>query len=170
MHWPANRSLIGWFIQLSIVLNYLQPLFLATPVALGGLGLDAPAIGLILGSNGIIMGVFQVIFFAPLHRKFGTRTTFIASLATYFVIFLSWPLMSLFAKRAGKLDANVILVLALQQLITAFSGVGFSEYHASIASFHRVSDRVKVILSTSFFLLQVAHTFWSRAPPLRGML
>lgn len=123
--------------------SYLQPLVLATPIALGGLGLDAPTIGLILGFNGIIVGVVQVMFFAPLHRRLGTKTAFMAALAAYFGVYLSWPLMSFLAQRAGKIDASVVLILALQQLISAFSGLGVGESRtSSIAYFFAYLDDV----------------------------
>jgi hypothetical protein len=125
------------------VFSYLQPLVLATPIALGGLGLDAPTIGLVLGLNGIIMGVFQVIFFAPLHRRFGTKKTFITALSAYFVIYISWPIMSFVAKRTGKLGAPVFVVLVLQQIASAFAGVGYSECFVSMACIHCVFFRTK---------------------------
>ena len=81
------------------------------------------------------MGFFQVIFFAPLHRRLGTKVVLMAALAAYFGVYLSWSLMNFLAKRAGKIDASVILVLALQQLISAFAGLGLGESRTSIAYF-----------------------------------
>lgn len=107
----------------------MQPLFMSTPIEVGGLGFGAPTIGLILGLNGIINGLFQVLFFSPLHRRYGTRTLFIVAITSYFILYLAWPLMSFFAKRAGKIDAAVIVVLVMQQLTGTLSGMGFSEPH-----------------------------------------
>jgi hypothetical protein len=115
------------FVQLSIVFSYLQPLILSTPIPLGGLGLDAPTIGLILGLRGMVSGAFQVAFFAPVHRRLGTKATFRGALLFYFIVYLSWPLMSHLAKREGKVDAAVITVLAIQQVASAVSGFAFSE-------------------------------------------
>jgi hypothetical protein len=115
------------FVQLSIVFSYLQPLILSTPIPLGGLGLDAPTIGLILGLTGIVSGAFQVVFFPPVHGRLGTKTTFRSALAVYFIVYLSWPIMSHFAKREGKVDAAVITVLAIQQVAYAVSMVAYSE-------------------------------------------
>ncbi|KAF8528737.1 major facilitator superfamily domain-containing protein [Gautieria morchelliformis] len=54
---------------LAIVFAFLQPLILSTPIPFGGLGLDAPTIGLILGLNGIVSGVFQVTTFRGALRE-----------------------------------------------------------------------------------------------------
>ncbi|KAF8513960.1 MFS general substrate transporter [Gautieria morchelliformis] len=119
---------------LAIVFSYLHPLILSTPIPLGGLGLDAPTIGLILGLNGVVNSVFQVVFFAPLHRRLGTKTTFRGGLTVYFIVYLSWPLMSHFAKREGKVDAAVITVLAIQQVASAVSWFAFGCAHIFITS------------------------------------
>jgi membrane associated rhomboid family serine protease len=123
----THSYLLTPFLQLAIVFAYLQPIILSTPIPLGGLGLDAPTIGLILGLNGIVSGAFQVAFFAPVHRRLGTKTTFRSALVVYFIVYLSWPLMSHLAKREGKVDAAVITVLAIQQVASAGSGFAFSE-------------------------------------------
>ncbi|KAF8512437.1 MFS general substrate transporter [Gautieria morchelliformis] len=107
----------GAIALLAIVFSYLQPLILFTPIPLGGLGLDAPIIGLVIGLNGIVSGVFQVAFFAPVHRRLGTKTTFRGGLM-----------------REGKVDAAVITVLAIQQVASAVSGFAFSCAHIFITS------------------------------------
>jgi len=50
------------------------------------------------------------------------------ALSIHFIVFLSWPLMSFLAKRAGKVDAGVITVLVIQQATSAFVTMGVSEY------------------------------------------
>ncbi|KAF8518066.1 MFS general substrate transporter [Gautieria morchelliformis] len=124
----------GAIALLSIVFSYLQPIILSTPIALGGLGLDTPTIGLILGLNGVVSSVLQVVFFARVHRRLGTKTTFRGALVIYFLVYLSWPLMSHFSKREGRIDAAVITVLTLQQVASAVSGFAFSCAHIFITS------------------------------------
>ena len=51
----------------------LQPLFLATPIELGGLGLPPPTIGIILGTFGVLNGFFQAMFFATLMDRWGPK-------------------------------------------------------------------------------------------------
>ncbi|KAG1791787.1 uncharacterized protein BJ212DRAFT_1240099, partial [Suillus subaureus] len=51
---------------LDIAFRAVQPVFFATPLELGGLGLDPPRIGNILAIYGVINGLFQIFFFADL--------------------------------------------------------------------------------------------------------
>ena len=46
----------------------LQPLFLSTPIAIGGLGFDPPTIGTVMSVYGTLNGVFTIFFFSRLTR------------------------------------------------------------------------------------------------------
>ncbi|KAF8574316.1 MFS general substrate transporter [Ramaria rubella] len=124
----------GTFSLLSIIYTYVQPLVMSTPIGLGGIGLTPPTIGLILGISGIINGAFQMFFFSPIHRKFGTRTLFIIATASHIVLYLSWPLMGLLARRSGRVDLATITVLVFQMLFNTLTGMGYSCTHIFITS------------------------------------
>ncbi|KAG6906535.1 hypothetical protein DXG01_013413 [Tephrocybe rancida] len=74
----------AFFAMLEVAFRSIQPLFLSTPIELGGLGLAPPAIGQILSAFGILNGVFQVLFFARIHDRFGSKKTFVAGVAMAF--------------------------------------------------------------------------------------
>jgi hypothetical protein len=145
------------------VFSCLQPLLLTLPISLGGLGLDEPTIGLILGLRGIVSGACQVAFFAPVHRRLGTKTTFRTALLFYFIVYLSWPLMSYFAKREEKVDAAVITVLVIQQVASAVSVFAFSEWFVTIARLRFYSN----IPSPS---IGCTHIFVTSAAPTQNAL
>ncbi|KAJ3514656.1 hypothetical protein NLJ89_g2251 [Agrocybe chaxingu] len=92
----ANYAALGF---LSISINALLPLFLHTPIELGGLNLDPARIGYIMGLYGAGMGLFQMLFFAKIVRRWGTRRVFILSMATFVPVFMLFPVVSLIAKR-----------------------------------------------------------------------
>jgi hypothetical protein len=55
-----------------VAFSSILPVFYATPIELGGLSLDPPRIGTILGISGLALGTFQVLFYARLNARFGT--------------------------------------------------------------------------------------------------
>ncbi|KAF8574984.1 MFS general substrate transporter [Ramaria rubella] len=112
----------------------VQPLFLSTPIGLGGIGLPTPIIGLFLGGTGLLGGLLQAICFAPLQRRVPLRTLYMIGLASFYGTYLSWPLMVFFTTRSGKVDAATISLLALQQVCTAIAALGFGCTHIFVAS------------------------------------
>jgi len=87
---------------LDIAYRGIQPLFLATPIAFGGLGLTPPIIGNILSCYGILNGFVQVFFFAKIHDKWGSRNTFLCGILSTFPIFAIFPLINYLARRSGE--------------------------------------------------------------------
>ncbi|KAG9091839.1 hypothetical protein FRC06_000357 [Ceratobasidium sp. 370] len=75
------------------------PVMLAASVQGGGLGLTPRSIGLILGLQGIVTGLIPVFCFAPIHRRFGSKRTYVVGLASYACLVLSLPLMNELARR-----------------------------------------------------------------------
>ncbi|KAI0828037.1 MFS general substrate transporter [Trametes gibbosa] len=95
----------------------MLPLFLATPIPLGGLGLSPPMIGFILGTFGILNGIFQALFFAKLMDRLGPKHLFQQDLLTFIPLFLLFPIMSLYAKAHGVTGALWALVILQQVLL-----------------------------------------------------
>ena len=86
---------------LEIMFTSLVPLFMAMPIELGGLGFTPMVIGSLLGIVGAYTGVFQVLFFARLVRRFGPRGLFIVGMLTFCVYSIIYPLINIVARRTG---------------------------------------------------------------------
>ncbi|KAF8718255.1 hypothetical protein AX14_012063 [Amanita brunnescens Koide BX004] len=86
---------------LEIMFISLLPLFMAMPIELGGLGFTPMAIGYILGTVGIWMGLFSVLFLARLLRRFGERRLFIVAILAFSVDFVMLPLINIVARQTG---------------------------------------------------------------------
>ncbi|KAJ7105708.1 major facilitator superfamily multidrug-resistance, DHA1 sub-family [Mycena epipterygia] len=92
----------------------LVPLVYATPIEMGGLGLSPLHIGRIMGACGLANVFMQIFLSARVIRRFGPRKVFIAALGFLACTFASYPLLNLFARRAGRVDAAVMAVIVLQ--------------------------------------------------------
>jgi len=103
----------------------MQPLFFATPIHLGGLGFAPPTIGLVLGLQGAISGVGQAMLFAPLHRRFGTKTIYIIATSAYVLLFWTFPLMNELAKKYGSQSLPVWSVILLHTVLSCGACMSF---------------------------------------------
>jgi hypothetical protein len=99
----------------------IQPVFLSTPIHLGGLGLPPPSIGTLLCVQGILNGVFQVFFFARIHDRWGSKKTFIAGIASAIPAFVMFPVANAFARTQGY---SVVVWIAMGlQVIASISTI-----------------------------------------------
>ena len=96
-----------------------QPLFLSTPIDDGGLSLSVSAIGTFSSTSGIVVGLSQVFFFAPLHARLGSKYLFILGLSAAIPRFILWPVMNWVAKRDGY-TGLIWFGLGLQMFCSAF--------------------------------------------------
>ena len=92
-----------------------QPVFLSTPINLGGLGLPASSIGTLLSCQGIFNGIFQVFFFAQIHDRWGSKKTFIAGVSTTIPAFIMFPVANALVRTQGYSIA-VWVAIALQAI------------------------------------------------------
>ncbi|RPD57953.1 MFS general substrate transporter [Lentinus tigrinus ALCF2SS1-7] len=113
---PVVTSIINYGVLALIEIGFiaLMPLFFSTPIELGGLGLSPPTIGLILGSLGLLDGIFQALFFAKAVDVLGPKRTFQLGLSTFVPLYALFPVMSLYAKAHGV--DNVIWGLVFVQM------------------------------------------------------
>nr|GAT52491.1 major facilitator superfamily multidrug-resistance DHA1 sub-family [Mycena chlorophos] len=100
------------FCQMSF--DVLNPLVYATPIDMGGLGLTPFSIGRIMGTVGFLNVFTQTLLSAKLIRRFGPRAIFHTTFILLPIAFLAYPFLNYFARKAGKVDAAVIAVMAVQ--------------------------------------------------------
>ncbi|KAF4604463.1 hypothetical protein EYR40_003237 [Pleurotus pulmonarius] len=100
-----------------IAYRAIQPLFLSTPIALGGLGWPPSTIGRLLATWGILNGLFTACFFARIHNRWGTKTIFIWGMSSAIPVFALFPVINCAARRAGEGDGAVVLALTLLQVV-----------------------------------------------------
>ena len=103
---------------LEIAYRAVQPLFFSTPIELGGLGLPPSTIGLILGSFGIMDGIFQALFFAKFIDRWGPKRVFQVGMSMFIVLYPLFPAMNILA-RAGGMSCYVwgLVILQLAVLV-----------------------------------------------------
>ncbi|KAG1798072.1 MFS multidrug-resistance DHA1 sub-family [Suillus plorans] len=94
----ASYTTMGLF---HMAFNSVLPVFYATPIELGGLSLDPPRIGVLLAASGIIHGVFQLLFYARLHDRFGARAIFITGVSSGVPIVILFPVTNALARAYG---------------------------------------------------------------------
>ena len=130
-----NHALLA-FVEMAH--STLLPLMYSTSIHLGGLGLEPFTIGLVLGAFGCVNAIGQAKFLGRLIRVYGARKVYIISFACIIMCFLMYPVMSFFAKRAGRVDGIVYTCMAIQLCFQA--GI-YSAYGEPIVSLARVSLR-----------------------------
>ncbi|KAG1814971.1 major facilitator superfamily domain-containing protein, partial [Suillus variegatus] len=81
--------------------NSVLPVFYATPIELGGLSLDPPRIGALLAASGVIHGIFQLLFYAHLHDRFGAKAIFITGVSSGIPIVILFPVANALARAYG---------------------------------------------------------------------
>ncbi|KAJ7284506.1 member of major facilitator superfamily multidrug-resistance, DHA1 sub-family [Mycena rebaudengoi] len=106
-----------------IAFRAIQPLFLSTPIELGGLGLSTSRIGNMLSIFGVLNGLFQVFFFGRVHDYLGSKTMYTLGIASALPCFAMFPLLNYLARAQG-LSATV-WALVLVQIVVSI-GLSFS--------------------------------------------
>jgi hypothetical protein len=97
-------------------LKALLPLFLSTPIYLGGLGLTPYSIGTWLGFSAVVNGVFQALLFAKIVDWLGPKRLFCVSVSCFVPVMLMFPIMSWIVHARGLVDHAVTFTL-LGQLV-----------------------------------------------------
>ncbi|KAJ7604167.1 major facilitator superfamily domain-containing protein [Mycena polygramma] len=113
---PVRISMLnhGLLCFCDMAYGALLPLVYATPIEFGGLGLRPYDIGLIMGLVGITNAIIQALLGGSLIRYFGARRVFNAAFCAFVAVFSLYPLLTILARRAGRVDSAVIAVLVLQ--------------------------------------------------------
>ena len=106
------------------------PLFLSTPIALGGLGLAPAAIGAILGSLGVLDGLFQALFFAPAIDRWGAKRVYQVGVAAFVPLYALFPTMNAVARAHGGVTYTVWAIVFLQLAMVCIMDMAFGEWRA----------------------------------------
>jgi hypothetical protein len=112
---------------LDIAFRAVQPVFFATPLELGGLGLDPPQIGNILAIYGVVNGLFQIFFFADLHDRFGSKTIYSVSMAAGIPMIITLPILNAMARVQG-LSLMVWVVVSLQLALSVILNLAYGQF------------------------------------------
>ncbi|KAF8589036.1 MFS general substrate transporter [Ramaria rubella] len=118
-----NYSILG---SVEVAFGTLQPLVLSTPIEHGGLGMKPSVIGVCMAGFGITKGTISALFFAPLIRRFGTKTVATTCAAAYLGCYGLFPVMNALARIEGRLTPLVWSVLILQLTMATLPPMGFS--------------------------------------------
>jgi hypothetical protein len=111
---------------LSMAFAALQPLFYSTPIELGGLGLPPSTIGVCLGTTAFMTGIFQVLFFDQIVKRWGAKRVFLFGLAAFLPIFACFPLINAFARAAGGRSRVVWVMIFVQMALVIVMDMSYS--------------------------------------------
>jgi hypothetical protein len=123
----ANYTALAF---LNITLIAILPLFFTMPIELGGLGFSPSVIGYILGSCGVLIGLFQVLCFSRFVRYLGERAVFNIGMRSYLVVFMTLPIMSAYAQRYG-MTYVVWILIGLVLVMMAFMDMAYGLWPSS---------------------------------------
>ena len=126
---PRVLIAAGNYATLSLVeiaFRAIQPVFLSTPIDLGGLGWSPASIGTLLSGQGILNGMLQVFFFAQIHDRWGSKKTFIAGISTVIPGIIMYPVANALARTQGYSIA-VWAAIAIQTIAVVVLSLSFGQ-------------------------------------------
>ncbi|KAF9219758.1 MFS general substrate transporter [Gyrodon lividus] len=112
------------FSLVDMAFRAVVPVFYATPIEMGGLNLDPPAIGTILSLLGISGGVLVWMFFAPMHDWLGAKKMFLVAVSACLPMIALFPVINFVARDQG-LNNVVWCLVGLQMALSIFASLAF---------------------------------------------
>ena len=111
----ASYSLLA-LVDISFCI--LLPVFLSTPVGVGGLGLNPPAIGTIMSVSGILNGAFTLFLFSRMTDYLGVKWVYLIGVTAAVPCFTLFPVMNYLARGSiecsGRLGLEIWIMVGLQ--------------------------------------------------------
>lgn len=104
----------------------ILPLFLASPVDIGGLNLDPAQIGSILGVYRICSALFLVGFCPRIVQYFGTRRSYSITILCCAVMYMIFPTANVFARAGNTFGVWACVVLFGLMTACLEMGIGLS--------------------------------------------
>ncbi|KAF8217566.1 major facilitator superfamily domain-containing protein [Mycena galopus ATCC 62051] len=165
----------GFFCFVQTAYQVLFPLMYSTSIPNGGLGFSPYLIGVTRGVWGILNSVFLLFFIAPLIRRFGARTMYIFAFGNIAICIGAYPILSLFAKRAGRVDGIVWAIVVVQLVSNLATSIAYADSAvkntASIQLFIvNSSPRPSALSSTNSIAQMVSTVTRSFAPFIASAL
>ncbi|KAF5317946.1 hypothetical protein D9619_012266 [Psilocybe cf. subviscida] len=119
--------------------NALQPLFLAMPVAIGGLGLPPRTVGYILAAYGVTNAAVQTLLLGRAVRRVGVKRVLVCAMAAFAPVFAFAPVLNLVARACaagGDVDMPVMFwaLLACQLGCSLVMELGYGEFFLPASS------------------------------------
>ncbi|KAI6099653.1 major facilitator superfamily domain-containing protein [Pisolithus sp. B1] len=102
------------------------PLFYATPVEIGGLGLTPFTIGVIMMVFSVGNGFFQVSFTARAIEHFGERRVFCSAVLAFFPIIATFPAMSWIVEVQKEVGLAIWVIISVQLLLWAVVDMAYA--------------------------------------------
>jgi uncharacterized membrane protein len=106
----------------------LLPLFLSTPVYLGGLGFTPASIGRWLALFGITNGLLQALFFAKFVDWLGPKRMFCVAVSCFVPAMIVFPIMSWLVRSRGMADHVITFALLSQLMLMVIWDMAFGAY------------------------------------------
>ncbi|CCM04993.1 uncharacterized protein FIBRA_07191 [Fibroporia radiculosa] len=110
----------GNYALLAIVdISYrtVLPVYMSTPIDLGGLGLSPQMIGTILSVYGLMNGVIQIMLFSRVINRWGAKKVYVFGIASALPVFALCPAINVLARAQGY-SVTVWTLLVVQTLIS----------------------------------------------------
>ncbi|KAF5358781.1 hypothetical protein D9758_008532 [Tetrapyrgos nigripes] len=123
----------GFLSLIDIMFRGIHPLFLSTPVALGGLALPPSVIGKLVAAFGVCNGLVEILFFAWMHDTRGPKFTFLFGVISGVPTFALFPAISMAAKAYGLVSLTWTLV-GLQIVFSSLMSFSFGAIFIYIAN------------------------------------
>lgn len=125
---PPLRTLFTRQVTLNIIaysllsahttsFDQIFPIFLATSVADGGLGLEPKTIGILLSVMGLVAMALQILVFPPVQRRLGSVVTFRVSLLFYCLVYVTIPFMQHLAGQPRRIVCAGVMLALLGKII-----------------------------------------------------
>ena len=113
-----------YLCSLEAASSAILTLFMAMPVDIGGLGLPPRKIGYVMGMYDLVSGIFQIVMFGRLVRRFGVNAVFLSAISSFIFMYGLPPVMNLIVRRNGH-SCLVWVVLGCQLSATMVMELGF---------------------------------------------
>jgi MFS family permease len=119
----ANYGILG---LVDIGVFVLLPLFYASPIEIGGLGLPPPIIGTFLAIYGIVDGTVQALFAAKIIERIGTKKVFCSAVLCFYPLIILFPIMSAVVIAQAKVGPVIWILLIVQLIFMVLMDLSYS--------------------------------------------
>jgi hypothetical protein len=121
----ANYGILG---LVDIGVFVLLPLFYASPIEIGGLGLPPPIIGTFLAIYGIVDGTVQALFAAKIIERIGTKKVFCSAVLCFYPLVILFPIMSAVVIAQANVGPIIWVLLIVQLIFMVLMDLSYCVY------------------------------------------